>query len=71
MFTALDRESKVGGIPDLLAVVDVLRGCGVIAFGELNIDGPDPVSYTHLDVYKRQVYKTRERIHRSILICDY
>ena len=41
MFTALDRESKVGGIPDLLAVVDVLRGCGVIAFGELNIDGPD------------------------------
>ena len=39
-----------------------------------------PVSYTHLDVYKRQtdshgvtggVYKTRERIHRSMLICDY
>ena len=30
-----------------------------------------PVSYTHLDVYKRQVYKARERIHRSMLICDY
>lgn len=41
LFTVLDRESKVGSIPDLLAVGHILRSCGVIAFGELNIDGPD------------------------------
>lgn len=40
-FAALDCESKVGGIPDLSVVSDVLRGCGVLACTKLGIDCPD------------------------------
>jgi len=32
----------------------------------LELRGFSSVSYTHLDVYKRQVYKARERIHRAM-----
>ena len=30
----------------------------------------DPVSYTHLDVYKRQEWQRRSRAGRTALLCD-
>ena len=36
-----------------VAILDALRLCSVPAV-EVMLDAPDAVSYTHLDVYKRQ-----------------
>ena len=49
----------------------MLADAGLSAFvGKVNMDrngGVDPVSYTHLDVYKRQPYKLT---FRSVLQCS-
>ena len=60
-FAATDKEHGFGAVPDLIIVdggkgqlssaVSVLESLGL---EDMNIVGP--VSYTHLDVYKRQVW---------------
>ena len=43
--------------PELIRIgeSDVLRGCLQSEFGRQDMPSVEPVSYTHLDVYKRQV----------------
>ena len=64
----IDTETNEGKI--LSAMVDILEDIGLEledlwnAQGELE-DGLDAVSYTHLDVYKRQVWwRVKRRIQK-------
>ena len=40
--------------------IDLFAGCGGI------MDGFEPVSYTHLDVYKRQSYKRFDNLYSGL-----
>ena len=47
------KKGLVLGMAALMAVSAALTGCG----SNSGNGGSKPVSYTHLDVYKRQVYR--------------
>ena len=43
----------INAVEDTLAITDAVAYCRT---------GPSPVSYTHLDVYKRQIYEQTMRV---------
>ena len=55
LLAKLNGINRELGLPELGEIDPLSRGAGDIAFVARDVDGLVAVSYTHLDVYKRQV----------------
>ena len=42
-------------------LLNMIGGLDLPTSGQVVVDGKEPVSYTHLDVYKRQVFRTKKK----------
>ena len=65
------REAKKAGVDALLAVTPYYNKtsqAGLIRHYNVMADATDPVSYTHLDVYKRQAEKLTPTASASMLV---
>ena len=67
----LDTSIIIPWLKELYNNCEVIAVCGIHLAGETLTIAPTPVSYTHLDVYKRQVQSRSHFLHRpdGALLC--
>ena len=55
-------------MPEVNEAIPMPLGHGALEIGERRKLGHSPVSYTHLDVYKRQVYRARSALNMNSVV---